>query len=60
MLVLRAWLDLHHGPIVVLESTGVSWKPIYHVLVETVEVVIAKAGSVRQRPGKKTDKADAS
>jgi transposase len=59
LLALRQWLDEQDCPIVVLESTGVYWKPIYHVLVETVEVVIANARSVRQRPGKKTDKADA-
>jgi transposase len=31
LLVLRAWLAEHGCPIAVLESTGVSWKPIYHV-----------------------------
>ncbi len=35
------------------------WKPIYHVWVETLEVVIANARSGRQRPGRKMDKADA-
>ncbi len=59
LLVLRAWLDEQGCPIVVLESTGVYWKPIYHVLVATLEVVVANAPSVRQRPGKKTEKADA-
>jgi transposase len=43
----------------VLESTGVSWQPIYHVLVERLEVVVANAHAVRQRPGNKTDTADA-
>jgi len=33
--------------------------PSYHVLVERLEVVVANARSVRQRPGKKTEKADA-
>jgi transposase len=37
---------------------GGYWRPIYHVLVAPLEVV-ANARSVRQRPGKKTDKADA-
>lgn len=55
----RTWLTEQGCPIVVLESTGVYWKPIYHVLVETLEVVVANARAVRQRPGKKTDKADA-
>ena len=59
LVALRAWLDEHGCPIVVLESTGVYWKPIYHVLVQTVEGVLAHARSVRQRPGRKTDKADA-
>ena len=59
LLALRAWLDEQGCPIVVLESTGVYWKPISHVLVERLEVVVAHAHSVRQRPGKKTDNADA-
>src|SRR2546427_3543656 len=58
-LALRAWLDEQGCPIVVLESTGVYWQPIYHVVVERLEVVVAHAHSVRQRPGKKTAKADA-
>jgi transposase len=59
LLDLRAWLDEQRCPIAVIESTGVYWKPISHVLVETLEVVVANARSVRQRPGKKTDKAAA-
>lgn len=59
LLACRPWLNEQHGPIGVLESPGVYWKPISHVLVETLEVVVANAGSVRPRPGKKTDKADA-
>ena len=59
LLALRAWLDEQRCPIAVIESTGVYWKPISHVLVETLEVVVANARSVRQRPGKKTDKANA-
>ena len=59
LLALRAWLAEPGCPIAVLESTGVYWNPIYHVLVEMLEVVVANARSGRQRPGKKTDKADA-
>jgi transposase len=55
----RPWLNEQDCPSAVLESTGVSWQPIDHVLVATLEVVVANARSVRQRPGKKTDKADA-
>jgi transposase len=58
-LAFRAWLVAQGCPLVVLESTGVYGQPIYHVLAETLEVLLAPAYAVRQRPGKKTDKADA-
>jgi transposase len=45
--------------VVALESTGVYWKPVYHVLSETLDVHLANSRDVRQRPGKKTDKKDA-
>ena len=44
---------------VALESTGVSWKPVYPGLSEAVEVWGAKSPEVRQRPGQKTDESDA-
>jgi transposase len=59
LLALRAWLAEHDCPIAVLDRTGVYWKPLDHGLVDTLEVVIAHARSVRQRPGTKTEKADA-
>jgi transposase len=59
LVAFREWLIEQDCPIVALESTGVSWRPMYHGLAEVVEVVLAKARDVRQRPGKKTDKADA-
>ena len=59
LLTCRTWRNEQGCPIGVLESTGVDWKPIYPVLVTTLEVVVAKARSVRQRPGKKPEKADA-
>ena len=33
------------------------WKPVYHVLVGVVEVLVGNAREMRPRPGK-TDKAD--
>jgi hypothetical protein len=59
LLARRAWLDEQRCPSAVLESTKVYWTPLNHVLVDTLEVVVAKVRSGRQRPGKKTDKADA-
>ena len=59
LLALSDWLAENHCPVVALESTGVYWRPVYHVLVGTVEVLVGHAREMRPRPGKKTDKADA-
>jgi len=59
LLALRTWLQEHQCPVVAMESTGVYWKPVYHVLSEAVEVYIANSHEVRQRPGRKTDPRDA-
>jgi transposase len=56
LLAFRRWLQEQGCPVVALESTGVSWKPVYHVLIEEVDVHLAKSRDVHQRPGKKTDK----
>ena len=58
-LALGDWLVAQACPVVAMESTGVYWKPIYHVLSGVVEVVVGKAREIRPRPGNKTDKADA-
>ena len=42
-----------------MDSTGVSWKPVYHGLAGTVEVCLGNAPELRSRPGTKTDKRDA-
>jgi transposase len=59
LLALSEWLATQHCPVVAMESTGVYWKPVYHVLVGVVEVLVGNAREMRPRPGKKTDKADA-
>jgi transposase len=59
LLALADWLIEQHCPVVAMESTGVYWKPIYHVLCGTVEVFVGNAHEMRRRPGKKTDKTDA-
>ena len=55
----RTWLQEQQCPVVAMESTGVYWKPVYHVLSEAVEVCVANSQDARQRPGKKTDESDA-
>ena len=59
LLALSDGLVAQHCPIVAMESTGVYWKPIYHVLVGVVEVLVGNAREMRPRPGHKTDPADA-
>lgn len=59
LLTLSTWLTEEQCPVIALESTGVYWRPVYHVLVGTVEVLVGNAQEMRRRPGHKTDKADA-
>lgn len=59
VLTMLDWLIEMHCPVVAMESTGVYWKPVYHVLTGTVEVLIGNAHELQRRPGRKTDKADA-
>jgi transposase len=59
LLTLSTWLTEQQCPIVAMESTGVYWRPVYHVLTGTVEVLVGNAQEMRRRPGHKTDKADA-
>jgi transposase len=44
---------------VALEATGVYWKPIWAVLAERFELVLANAAQVKNLPGRKTDVNDA-
>jgi len=59
LLTLSTWLTEQQCPVVAMESTGVYWRPVYHVLVGTMEVLVGNAQEMRRRPGHKTDKADA-
>jgi transposase len=59
LLALSDWLVAQRCPVVAMDSTGVSWKPVDHGLAGTVEVFIGNAHAMRSRPGTKTDKRDA-
>ena len=59
LIAFRTWLQEHQCPVMAMESTGVSWKPVYHVLSEAVEVWVANSHEGRQRPDHKTDPRDA-
>lgn len=56
---LRDWLLEHGITHVVMESTGVFWKPVYNVLEPAgLTVWIVNAAHVKYVPGHKTDKQD--
>jgi transposase len=55
---LRDWLAARGVTHVAMESTGVYWKPIFHVLEERFAVILANAAHVKAVPGRKTDVRD--
>jgi transposase len=56
---LSAWLAGYGVKLVAMEATGVYWKPVWAVLAESFELVLANAGHVKAVPGRKTDVNDA-
>jgi transposase len=60
LLELAEWLSESGCTHVVMEATGVCWKPVWHILAEGGFVlVLANAAQVRNVPGRKTDVGDA-
>jgi transposase len=56
---LSCWLAGYAVTQVAMEATGVYWKPVWAVLAEAFELVLANAMHVRNVPGRKTDTNDA-
>ena len=56
---LSDWLASAEVTHVVMESTGVYWKPVWHILEEGFELLLANAKHVKNVPGRKTDVNDA-
>jgi transposase len=56
---LADWLSERACTHVVMEATGVYWKPVWHVLEEFFELVLANAQHVKNVPGRKSDVNDA-
>src|SRR3712207_4166963 len=56
---LSRWLAGHRVTHVAMEATGVYWKPVWAVLAEAFELVLANAMHVKNVPGRKTDVNDA-
>jgi len=59
LLELSQWLTEQGCTHVVMEATGVYWRPVWHVLDGNFELVLANARDVRNLPGRKSDMNDA-
>ncbi|MTW88406.1 IS110 family transposase, partial [Virgibacillus dakarensis] len=59
LLELNDWLTSMQVTDVVMESTGVYWKPVWNVLESNFQLVLANAKHVKNVPGRKTDFKDA-
>jgi transposase len=57
--VMADWLSNLGCTHVAMESTGVYWKPVWHVLEGRFELVLANAMYIRNIPGRKSDVKDA-
>ena len=59
LLTLRDWLAAFGVEQVVMEATGVFWKPVWAILEDEFDCVLVNARHVKQVPGWKTDVKDA-
>jgi transposase len=59
ILELKDWLKASGCRQVAMESTGVYWKPIFHLLEGEFEIVLVNAQHMKAVPGRKTDLKDA-
>lgn len=59
LLEMRDWLESEGVTHVAMEATGTYWKPVWHVLEDSFELVLANARDVKNVPGRKSDVKDA-
>jgi len=59
LLLLLDWLLAWEVEVVVMESTGDYWKPVFNLLEGNLQVWLVNAQHVKQVPGRKTDVKDA-
>jgi transposase len=59
LLELADWLEAQGVRHAAMESTGVYWKPIWHILEGRFELILVNAHHIKQVPGRKTDVKDA-
>jgi len=58
ILKFKEWVLENNCEQVAVESTGVYWVPIYTVLEDKIEVIVANAYQIKHTPGRKTDQRD--
>ena len=56
---LKNWLHQNKITHVAMESTGVYWKPVFNIIGEDFEILLANARHIKHVPGRKTDVKDA-
>jgi transposase len=59
LVAMKEWLKASGWSHVAMESTGVYWKPIFHVLEGDFEILLVNAQHMKAVPGRKTDIKDA-
>jgi len=60
LMALSEWLSVEGCTHIVMEATGVYWKPVWHILSDgEFKLVLANAAHVKNVPGRKTDVNDA-
>lgn len=57
---LAEWLAEHHVSHVVMEATGVYWKPVWNVLEGSFDLMLVNPQHIKALTGKKCDRRDAS
>lgn len=58
LLLLGDWLGQCGAKHAAMESTGVYWKPVWHLLEDRLELMLVNAAHIKQVPGRKTDVKD--
>ncbi len=58
LLSCKSWLEAEGCTHAALESTGVYWKPIFNILEDSMQIILANARHIKNVPGRKTDVKD--
>ncbi len=58
LLACKDWLESEGCTYVAMESSGVYWNPVFNILEDSMEVILANARHIKNVPGRKTDVKD--